>query len=618
MAEMIPESIPSGKPLGERLVFDLLQRLPDDCLVYYEPVIAERYPDFIVISPSLGVLVIEVKGWAAKNIEGADDEVIKLRDGQQIVSYKHPVRQARGYMFDVMNTCRRHPEFPELSRSEGVYKGRYFFPFGHAVFLTRISASDLQDSALNLVLRDSKIVTSDLLDSWRQLGDKQIERELTSCFNLRWPFPKLTERQVDILRAAIHPEIIVGRKPPETKAAPKTPAKPEPGLASIKILDRQQEVYARKIGDGHRVLNGVAGSGKTILLLHRARWLSEQDSTKKILVLCYNRALSAFLKSELMDCGNVRATTFHQWGFSLKAKSNKDLEQFGANVLTSVERLQEKEKYDAILIDEAQDFTPSWFRCAVSALKYSDAGDLIIVADGNQGIYRPKSFRWIDVGVKARGRVIPLRRNYRNTNEIMQFAWLFSAESEIDRGEAIVSIKPVAAVRNGPEPILFKATNLEAENKKIIELVQDLLRGRWESKKLPEPLAPHEIGVIYPRVPGKGGMWPMFFALKAQLEQLCPVVWLNDKKLKGAKDKVTAPGLKIQTIDTSKGLQYRATILMWTDLLPRNLPDSDEEQDRRKLYVGLTRAQDFLAVTYSQESEFTKKLESCWTLTFKL
>ncbi len=62
---MIPESMPVGKPLGERLVFDLLQKLPDDCLVYYEPVIAERYPDFIVISPSQGVLSMEVKGWTA-------------------------------------------------------------------------------------------------------------------------------------------------------------------------------------------------------------------------------------------------------------------------------------------------------------------------------------------------------------------------------------------------------------------------------------------------------------------------------------------------------------------------------------------------------------------------
>ena len=47
---------------GERKVFALLQQLPDEVIVYYEPVVADRYPDFIVIIPSVGLLVIEVKG----------------------------------------------------------------------------------------------------------------------------------------------------------------------------------------------------------------------------------------------------------------------------------------------------------------------------------------------------------------------------------------------------------------------------------------------------------------------------------------------------------------------------------------------------------------------------
>ena len=63
MAEMIPDRLPSGASAGEKKVFALLQQLPDDVIVYYEPVVADRYPDFIVIIPSLGLLVIEVKGW---------------------------------------------------------------------------------------------------------------------------------------------------------------------------------------------------------------------------------------------------------------------------------------------------------------------------------------------------------------------------------------------------------------------------------------------------------------------------------------------------------------------------------------------------------------------------
>jgi hypothetical protein len=618
MAEMIPESMPSGKPRGERLVFDVLQKLPDDWFVYYEPVVSERCPDFLLICPDLGVLVIEVKGWPVSSIVEASDECIKIRDGQNIVSQNNPVRQARNYMFRVMDTCRTHPEFKELCHAEGKYEGNYLFPFGHVVFLSKITATELEVSGLSRVFRDTRIVTRDVLDSWSNVSDKQIKTEIQACFALTWPFPRLTARQVDILRSAIHPDIIVGPKAPETKSVGTEP-KPSAELTSIKILDWQQEVYARKIGDGHRVLNGVAGSGKTILLIHRARWLSEHDPGKKILVLCYNRALSAFLKSELHDCQNVRATTFHQWAYSHKAKSDKDLQQFGLNVLARLEKLQAKEKYDAILIDEAQDFERSWFQCAVEALKDGDDGDLIIVADGNQGIfYRPKEFKWIHVGVKARGRVIPLRRNYRNTDEIMDLAWVFAEQTEEDNGEAIISVKPFDAVRHGPEPYIYKATDRQDENKRIVILVKDLLDGKWRSTLLDKPLAPSEIGVIYPRIPKSKFMWKMFFLLKEALEQECDLIWLNDFKDKKGKDRVTEPGLKIQTIDSSKGLQYRAAILMWADLLPSNLPDSDKDQDRRKLYVALTRAQDFLAVTYSEDSELTKKLESSWSRTFQL
>jgi hypothetical protein len=49
MAEMIPETLPASSTAGEKRVFSALARLPDDCLVYYEPVVRRRYPDLIAI-----------------------------------------------------------------------------------------------------------------------------------------------------------------------------------------------------------------------------------------------------------------------------------------------------------------------------------------------------------------------------------------------------------------------------------------------------------------------------------------------------------------------------------------------------------------------------------------
>ena len=67
------DRLPSGASAGERKVFALLQQLPDEVIVYYEPVVANRYPDFIVIIPSVGLLIIEVKGWYPAHILKANN-----------------------------------------------------------------------------------------------------------------------------------------------------------------------------------------------------------------------------------------------------------------------------------------------------------------------------------------------------------------------------------------------------------------------------------------------------------------------------------------------------------------------------------------------------------------
>ena len=71
MAEMIPDTLPASSTAGERRVFATLGRLPDDCLIYYEPVVRRRYPDLIAILPEVGVLVIEVKDWRLAELGAA-------------------------------------------------------------------------------------------------------------------------------------------------------------------------------------------------------------------------------------------------------------------------------------------------------------------------------------------------------------------------------------------------------------------------------------------------------------------------------------------------------------------------------------------------------------------
>src|SRR5215470_17109583 len=95
MAEMIPDRLPSGASAGEKRVFALLQQLPDDAIVYYEPIIEGRYPDFIVIIPTVGLLVIEAKGWYPTHILSASHTDVIVNPRGQQETHKHPVRQAR-------------------------------------------------------------------------------------------------------------------------------------------------------------------------------------------------------------------------------------------------------------------------------------------------------------------------------------------------------------------------------------------------------------------------------------------------------------------------------------------------------------------------------------------
>lgn len=600
MAEMIPESLPSGKPKGERDVFDVLQNLPDDYLVYYEPIISDRYPDFVVIGPDLGLLIIEVKGWRGGSLLAANPEQVTISRAGQSVVEKHPIAQAREYKFSLMNKCQLAKDFSLLCEPSGEHHGKFSFPVNHLVVLTQISRQYLTETGLTEVFPADRVVTNDVLATWGRLGADGLKEALKPFLPNFWTFQKLDRRKVDVLRALVHPEIIVGPRP-------SSPSGTE--VPSLKVLDLQQEVIARKIGDGHRVLNGVAGSGKTILLIHRASLLAKEAPEKRILVVCYNRTLAAFLKTALNQYPSITVKTLHSWGMSppLSVPFDREKsEEFGKNLLERLSRLDNEAKFDAVFVDEAQDFEPTWLECVVAAMKDPDDGDLVVVADGNQGIYKPKSFKWKDVKIKAVGRVIPLRINYRNTKEILAFAGRFARAGEQDTGEEIVALAPEDALRNGPAPLVIPVPDRTHETRRVVELVSGLLKGQWESDLGITPLAPDEIAILYPYA--RNLEKQHIIALRKELRHKTKqkVVWLNENN--ASRDLVGAPGIKIVTIHSAKGLQFRAVILMFADLLPKPFGEMDEASDRRVMYIALTRAEDYVAVTHVGASKFTQML----------
>lgn len=604
MAEMIPDRIKDGSSLGEKRVFNILQSLPDNYLVYHEPSINGRYPDFIVISPDSGVMTIEVKDWKPGGIVAANPKEVHYRRAGGVIRYDHPLVQARKYKYELMDRARRHVWSSELVHDQGTERsGHFIFPFGHMVIMPAMSAEVCQASSLKEVFPESQVVfreTFELWQSWAEDGAEKLAPAIARYFSPQWNFPRLSERQLYILRGVIHPEFRISKSNSSNDSFSEY---------DVRILDLKQELYATNIGSGHRIINGVAGSGKTIVLIARAKLLA--TSNRKVLFLCFNVTLKSFIKESLKSYPNVDVHHFDEWMRKNNInKKNNDTkkEDVWLRFLESMKNgvCQDSGKYDAVLIDEAQDFEPSWFSCAVEALKEPD-GDLIIVADRTQGLYRTKRFTWSSVGIKAKGRTTnKLITNYRNTQEIVAIASLFGNDSSTGNPEEEMQALPVSvdhALRSGSRPILCQSSSFQQQCDRALVYLLNLLNGRWQDQNI-NPLKPSEIAILYPR--REMSKRKLFGYFKGEVAKIAPTTWLSDKNDLDNRTLVFEETVKIQTIASAKGLQYRAVLLLWADQLP--LTESTTSDDQSLFYVALTRPEDYLVINYSQPTKFIQRI----------
>lgn len=591
MAEMIPDRLPSGASAGEKRVFEVLQRLPDNCIVYYEPVVNNRYPDFIVIVPELGLFVIEAKGWYPAHIEGGDSNFVRIKSKGHTENQKHPIRQARDYMRDLMDAARNHGSCAGLLSSDKTYEGRFIFPFGHFAVLNNIRREQLDGSGLSQLFPANKVMARDEFDQLANASADALIAAFKGFFDPWWTFPPLDDAQISILRAIIHPEIILAKAARASDAS----------RNSLKTLDVRQERLQRKVGDGHRILYGVAGSGKTVILIARARLLAE-DRDKKILFLCYNRPIAEHIRDMLSSHGNIVCQHFHAWGsrHNVRFDEQENEDSYGERLLDKLERGEgDANRFDAVLIDEAQDFAKSWFQCAKLALKEPDDGDLLIAGDGTQMVFKRRPFTWKDAGIAATGRTIhksfDLHINYRNTKELIEIASVFARSGGSDPEQSFSGEKPDAssAIRRGAYPSLLGAPSRAAECDCAVEQIRSWLAAG---------VKPEEIAVLYRALPQKDR--PIFTRFIHELKTVVPVYW--------PKGKIGEPrgAVTLLTAHACKGLQWRAVLILWADQFPYSHDPEEWKLERGLIYVAMTRAEDELVLTRSAHSPFTDEIEA--------
>jgi superfamily I DNA/RNA helicase len=255
-------------------------------------------------------------------------------------------------------------------------------------------------------------------------------------------------------------------------------------------------------------------------------------------------------------------------------------------------------QYGALLIDEGHDFEADWLKMVVQMVD-PDEGSLLLLYDDAQSIYRSKKsldFSLSSVGIQARGRTTVLRINYRNTDEILAFAYRFASNylspSESDE-DHVPLLEPEAAGRSGPQPH-FRLLQSESEEHRYVSKV---LRTMNEQRD--EPWSDMLVTCV----------------TKRDADRVCatlaaegiPHSRVIDRKEKKSLD-MTSPTVKVMTMHSSKGLEFPLVVIPGVGALPRG--NIDPEAEARLLYVAMTRATEKLLLTASRRSEFVGLLES--------
>ena len=97
---------------GERRVLHQLKRcLEDDYLVWHDVPIGPkaRQPDFVILSPRWGVLLLEVKDWKRSTLASATRDAVELALPRGRVTQAHPLRQARDVAMELVHLMQQPP-----------------------------------------------------------------------------------------------------------------------------------------------------------------------------------------------------------------------------------------------------------------------------------------------------------------------------------------------------------------------------------------------------------------------------------------------------------------------------------------------------------------------------
>lgn len=286
-----------------------------------------------------------------------------------------------------------------------------------------------------------------------------------------------------------------------------------------------------------------------MLAIERARQLA--DDGLEVLLLCFNAPLGAHLEQQVADAEGITAGGFHKFALGVVADAGMLPEgefdrvwwddELPVLLPEAAEALGRS--FDAVIIDEGQDFHTNWFTALQLVLKDPDTGVMYVFADSQQDLYRTG---WEP---PFEGAPYTLDTNCRNTAQIARRVADVFGTAEATRGV------------DGPEPG-FTPINSPAQ-------------------------VPKALGQLVVRLLDKENMAARDLVILSTMKRL--VEGLRGQELAGVTFvEAGGKGVVVETVHRFKGLEADAVILV--------LDDIASTEDRALAYVGMSRARVFLQV----------------------
>ncbi|MFM8310396.1 MAG: AAA family ATPase, partial [Ilumatobacteraceae bacterium] len=315
----------------------------------------ERQAEIVLVHAEAGVAVVEVKGHVPSISRG-----VWMAHGSRMDP--QPVDQARDNSYALRNRLRSaHPTLAHLKVEYGVA-----FPNCKAV-----------NGALPPGVHPAQILLSDSLLEART----SVNTLMTYAYGNSPIGNEAVQAIVDMLR-------------PNTEFSLDPEARARRARARLEQICAQHVRVLERL-DANRlvVVTGAAGTGKSRLVVAWA--IRAAHRGERVLVTCYNDPLGAALGERLAKFENVTVGPFLRLarGFEgmppLDDVDESDPDVWDIEIAGHLQRHWHRvsDRFDTIIIDEAQDFSPVWIAQLMHLLDPEGPRRVLMVADERQTFY---------------------------------------------------------------------------------------------------------------------------------------------------------------------------------------------------------------------------------------